>query len=71
MSEKQREHTSDRDHYLGIGMAIGMVVMAPLGIVLFILLDNPGMLGVGPGMGVAIGVAIGESLYQRHCERER
>jgi hypothetical protein len=70
MSEKQRNHASDREHYLGIGMATGMAIMAPLGVVLFIVLDNPGMLGVGPGMGVAIGVAIGESLYRRHCERD-
>jgi hypothetical protein len=54
----------DREHYLSVGMAIGMIMFMPLGF-LFILLDNPGLLGIGPAMGIAVGLAIGEQLYRR------
>jgi hypothetical protein len=64
MSNQQRQK-QEMEHYRGIGMAIGMLLFMPVGLVLFILLDNPGMLGVGPGVGVAVGLALGEGLYRR------
>jgi hypothetical protein len=46
-------------------MAIGMIVCMPVGVALFIITRNPGLLGIGPAVGIALGVAIGEGLYQR------
>jgi len=65
MSNRGQKQKQELEHYRGIGMAIGMLLFMPVGVVLFILLDNPGMLGVGPTMGLAVGLAIGEGLYQR------
>ena len=65
MSNQDQKQRQELEHYRGIGMAIGMVLFMPVGLVLFIVLDNPGMLGVGPAMGLAVGLAIGEGLYQR------
>jgi hypothetical protein len=43
-----------RGHYVGMCMAI----FAPLGIVLWLLLDNPGMIAVGTVIGIAVGVSL-------------
>lgn len=51
---------------MGLGMALGMAMFAPLGIVLSLVTDNPGLIGVGPAIGISIGVAIGEHLYKRN-----
>jgi hypothetical protein len=59
-----------RDHFLGRGMAIGMVLFTPVGLVLSIATDTPGLIGVGPALGVGVGVAIGEGLYRRHLQEQ-
>ena len=65
MSKKRETQAKEKDHYVGLGMAIGMIAFAPLGIVLAIATGTFGLLGIGPAMGVAVGVALGEGLYQR------
>jgi hypothetical protein len=65
MSQQTNGSTKQKEHYMGRGMAIGMAMFAPIGIALFILTDNPGLLGIGPAIGISIGVAIGEHLYKR------
>ena len=70
MSEKQSVRDTERDRYIGIGMTIGMLLFAPVGLVLFITTDNPGLMGVGPAIGLSIGLAIGDGLYQRHRQKE-
>ena len=52
-------------HYQGKGMAIGMALFMPFGVILWLLLDTPGMLGVGPALGVSIGIALGEAMYKK------
>ena len=62
---------ADRDHYIAIGMAIGMPSFALIGFALCIATDNPGLLGLGPAIGLAMGIAIGEGLYRRSRQSER
>ncbi len=70
MTQPHRNGTPDRDRYLGRGMGIGMILCMPLGIVLFLVTGNAGLLGIGPAIGVALGVAIGEGLYRRSLRQE-
>ena len=65
VSEKPENQAKEKDHYLGLGMAIGMIAFAPLGVVLAIATDTLGLLGIGPAMGVGVGIALGEGLYRR------
>ena len=41
-------------YYLGICIAL----FSPMGIILWLTLDNPGFLGIGPALGAAIGVSL-------------
>ena len=41
MSQQTNDPTKLKEHYMGQGMAIGMAMFAPLGIVLSIVTDNP------------------------------
>lgn len=54
-----------KQHYQRKGMGIGMVLFMPFGVILWLLLGNPGMLGVGPALGISIGIAIGEAMYKK------
>jgi hypothetical protein len=60
-----RHHGSERERCQGLGLALGMALCAPLGLVLSIATGVHGLIGVGPAMGVALGLALGEHLYQR------
>jgi hypothetical protein len=59
MAEKEKRYP--KGHFIGLGMALG----APLGIPLFLALDNPGMMGIGIAIGVAVGTAL-EGRYNRN-----
>ena len=65
MSQQTNDPTKHKEHCMGLGMAIGMAMFVPLGIVLFIVTRNPGLLGIGPAVGISIGVVIGEHLKKR------
>jgi hypothetical protein len=71
MFERNDNQTAEKDHFMGIGMAIGIAMCMPLGVVLFIVTGNPGLMGAGAGTGIAIGIAIGERLYQRNRRQGR
>ena len=66
MSQQTNDPTKLKEHYMGQGMAIGMAMFAPLGIVVSIVTDNPGLLGIGPALGISFGIAIGKYLYERN-----
>lgn len=70
MTAKKNEQRQ-RDHYLSLGMAIGMILFMPLGVVLLIVTDTPGLLGVGPAAGIGVGLAIGEELYRRSQQKQK
>ncbi|HEY45931.1 MAG: hypothetical protein AMJ88_03680 [Anaerolineae bacterium SM23_ 63] len=65
MSQQTNDRMKEKERCMGLGMALGLAMFAPIGIVLSIVTDNPGLLGVGPAIGTSIGVAIGEHLYKR------
>jgi len=66
MFEEDKEQTALRNHYLGIGFAIGMPIGIAFSAIFVFAMKTPGLIGVGAGIGVALGVAIGEGLYQRN-----
>jgi hypothetical protein len=61
---------AERDHYISIGLAIGMPSFAFIGFLLCLTTDSPSFLGLGPAIGLAIGVTIGEGLYRRSRQGE-
>jgi len=63
--QKNNDQEALKRQTMGKGMAIGMVMFIPFGVILWLLLDNPGMLGVGPALGISIGIAIGEAMYKK------
>ncbi len=63
--QKNYDQEALKRQTMGQGMAIGMVMFIPFGIILSILIGNFAFIGMGLPLGVAVGVAIGESLYQR------
>ena len=50
-----------KGHFIGLGIALG----TPIGIPLWLVTDNPGMIGTGIAIGVAIGAAL-EEKYNRN-----
>lgn len=65
MKREGRREEELKQHYQSKGIGIGIAIFMPIGMVLSMLLDNPGMLGLGPAIGISIGVAIGEALYKK------
>ena len=53
-------------HFLGMWMAIGIVIFSGLGIPLSIVTGNPGLMGIGPALGVAIGLSIGQAVENKY-----
>jgi hypothetical protein len=49
-----------KGHYISLGVAMGL----PLGIPLWLVTENPGMMGAGVAIGIAIGMAF-EGKYNR------
>ena len=63
--QKNNDQENLKRQTMGQGMAIGMVLFIPVGVIFAILIGNFAFIGMGLPLGVAVGVAIGESLYQR------
>ena len=59
---------SDRRYTSGQYMGFFMLMFMPFGIVLWLLLDNPGMIGVGVALGISIGASFD---HQRRGDRSR
>ncbi|MBD3319324.1 hypothetical protein GF342_05440 [Candidatus Woesearchaeota archaeon] len=49
-------------HFLGVGIALGMIIFSGAGVALAVSTGNLGLLGIGPAIGLAIGLAIGKSM---------
>ena len=57
--EKQKRYP--KGHFIGLGIAMG----APLGVPLWLVLENPGMIGIGVAIGVSIGMIM-EGAYNKN-----
>jgi hypothetical protein len=63
--QKNNELEALKRETMGQGMAIGMALFIPVGIIFSIFIDSFAFIGMGLPLGVAVGVAIGEDLYKR------
>jgi hypothetical protein len=68
LNEKQREALKRK--FQEKGMIIGMLMFMPVGVAMWLLLGNPGLLGIGPALGISVGVAIGEDLYNKEITKQ-
>jgi len=58
-------------HFVGIWMAIFIVIFSGLGIPLSIVTENFAFIGIGPALGVAVGLAIGQSIENKYKQEGR
>ena len=63
MSEKNNHKETN---YIGVGIAIGIGMMLPFGIILGITTGNMAFIGFGLPIGIAVGTAIGVALNERN-----
>jgi hypothetical protein len=64
MAVKNRKYAEG--HFVGMWMAICIVIFSGIGVPLFIALENPGLIGIGPAIGVALGLSIGSGIESRY-----
>lgn len=70
MSPRDNQHNQLHNHYLGLGMGIGMAIFTPAVIVLCVITRNFGLIGVGPALGISFGIALGQQLYRRRTNKQ-
>jgi hypothetical protein len=64
MEEKNKKYPEGHFVGLWIGISIAFFTMGWLPIC--IIMENPGLLGIGPALGMAVGVAIGQSIEEKY-----
>lgn len=57
------------DHFLGVGMAIGIAIFSGVGVAISTSTGNPGLIGIGPAIGIPLGLAIGKSMEEKHRKK--
>ena len=67
MEENEKKYP--QGHFVGMWIAIGMVIFSGVGIPLSVSTGNNALIGIGPVVGMIIGMAIGKSIEAKH-ERE-
>lgn len=55
-------------HFVGQWIGIGIAIFSGIGVPLSIVMDNWGLIAIGPAIGVAIGAAIGSSIEAKKEE---
>ncbi len=58
-------------HFVGIWMAIFIVIFSVFMIPISIVTKNFGFIGIGPALGVAVGLAIGQSIENKYKQEGR
>jgi fucose permease len=66
--KKNNSQKAQKEQYKAIGLVIGIAGGAALSLLFAVVLDSPGLIGVGAVLGVTFGKKIGEGLYQRNLE---
>jgi len=61
-----RKNNHEKSKTLGVGIAIGIGMMVPFGIILGVSTGNMAFMGFGLPIGIAVGTAIGAALNERH-----
>lgn len=64
MEEKNKQYPEG--HFVNTWMIIGIAIFSGIGIPLFIVLKNPGLIAIGPALGVSIGLAIGTAIEAKY-----
>ena len=64
--ETNQDRKYPEGHFIGLWMAIGIVIFSGLGIPLALATGNYGLMGIGPALGVAFGLSVGQAIENRH-----
>jgi hypothetical protein len=64
MKEESKKYPEG--HFQNMWIGLGMALFSGLGVPLWLALDNPGLIGIGPAIGVAVGAAIGQSIEAKY-----
>ena len=55
-----------KGHFIDKWMALGIAIFSGFCIPLFIIVDNPGFIGIVPVLGFAFGLSIGQSVENKY-----
>ena len=71
MYNRNKDKNYPEGHFVGMWIAICIVIFSGFGIALSNATENPGFIGIGPTIGVAVGVAIGKSIENKYKQEGR
>ncbi|MGD8760135.1 MAG: hypothetical protein PVJ07_07760 [Anaerolineales bacterium] len=71
MSTKANDQAGLRQECQRGGLACGMGIFLPLGVVLSFSTGHHALMGAGVALALSLGMAFGEHLYQREIKREQ
>ena len=64
MEEKNKKYPEG--HFMGLWIGISLAIFTGGWLPICIILENPGLMGIGPALGMAVGVAIGQSIEEKY-----
>jgi hypothetical protein len=60
-----------KGHFVRLWMGIGVAIFSGLSILLSIIIDNFGFIGIGPAIGLPLGLAVGKSIENKYYKEGR
>jgi hypothetical protein len=60
------KNNHEKNKIIGVGIAIGIGIMVPFGIILGVSTGNMAFIGFSLPIGIAVGTAIGAAFNERH-----
>jgi hypothetical protein len=58
--------TYPEGYFVSRWMAIGAAALVGIGVPLFVITGNPGLMGIGPAIGVSLGMAVGSAIENKY-----